>query len=100
MDGSRKQQKKVSFDDEKYRELEQCHNIMADDGIETETVEYNPDLAQVMAQIIVDINTGVTTRGLDFVKVFAQQYMLGKGLKKFGERGENATIQELEQLHK
>ena len=65
-----------------------------------ETIEYNPDLSQVMAQLMVDINTGVTTRGLDFVQVFAQQYILGKGLKKFGQRGEDATIKELEQLHK
>ena len=54
----------------------------------------------VMAQAIADINNSVTRDGIEHAKVFAQQYMLGKGLKKFGERGKEATMKELDQLHR
>ena len=40
---------------------------------------------------MVDINVAITTLGLDIVKSFAQQYMLDAGLKKFGNKGEQAT---------
>ena len=66
----------------------------------SDTVEYNPDLAQMIGQIMVDINSSVTRRGLDIVETFAQQYMLERGLKKFGNEGEKATYKEMEQLHK
>ena len=49
---------------------------------------------------MVDINSAITTRGLDIVESFAQQYMLDAGLKKFGNKGEQATYKEIEQLHK
>ena len=58
------------------------------------------DLAVVIAQIITDINSGVTRHGLELVEGFAQQYLLDKGLKLFGKKGEDATYKEMEQLHK
>ena len=90
----------MSFDDEGLNELEICHNITSVDDTVENHLEYNPNLAAIMGHMIAEINGNVTRRGLEFVQVFAQQYMLGKGLKKFGERGENATYAELEQLHK
>ena len=40
---------------------------------------------------------------MNFVDVgyqsYSQQYQLGKGLKKFGEKGHQASSSELEQLH-
>ena len=65
-----------------------------------ETVEYNPNLAQMIGQLIADINGSMTRRGLDILETFAQQYMLEKGLKKFGDEGEQATYKEMEQMHK
>ena len=49
---------------------------------------------------MVDINGSVTRRGLAIVESFAQQYILEKGLKKFGNKGEQAAYKEMEQLHK
>ena len=63
-------------------------------------VEYTPNLAQVIRQMMVDINGSITRRGLDIVESFAQQYILEKGLKKFGTKGEQAAYKEMEQLHK
>ena len=65
-----------------------------------DTVEYNPNLAQIIGHLIADINGSVTRRGLDILESFAQQYMLEKGLKKFGDKGEQATYKEMEQMHK
>ena len=90
----------MSFEDELQNELEFYHNIITQDGDNLDTIEYNPDLAMVMAQMIVDINNSVTRKGSAFAEVFAQQYMLGKGLKLFGERGTNAAINEVDQLHR
>ena len=42
----------------------------------------------------------MTRRGLDILESFVQQYMLKKGLKKFGGEGEKATYKEMEQMHK
>ena len=73
---------------------------MALGSIANEEIEYNVNLAQIIGQIMVDINSAITTRGLDIVESFAQQYMLDAGLKKFGNKGEQATYKEIEQLHK
>ena len=73
---------------------------MALGNMENEELEYNVNLAQIIGQIMVDINGSVTRRGLDVLESFAQQYMLEKGLKKFGDKGEQATYKEVEQLHK
>ena len=65
-----------------------------------ENVAYDPNLAQIIGQIMVDINGSITRRGLDIVESFAQQYIIEKGLKKFGNKGEQAAYKEMEQLHK
>ena len=43
-----------------------------------------------------DINNRVTTRGASF----AQQFLLHKGLKVFGEHGHEAATKEMDQLHR
>ena len=63
-------------------------------------MENNLNLAQVIGQIMVEINGSITRRGLAIVESFAQQYILEKGLKKFGNKGEQAAYKEMEQLHK
>ena len=57
---------------------------MALGSIANEEIKYNVNLAQIIGQIMVDINGAITTRGLDILESFAQQYMLDAGLKKFG----------------
>ena len=63
---------------------------------DAEVTEYNPQLAMVIARCMADINGKVTAHGASY----AQQYILQKGLKKFKERGSDAAIKELDQLHK
>ena len=58
-------------------------------------MEYNAQLAQVIARMIIDINSSVMTQEASF----SQQYILKKGLKKFGARGSEASKKELNQLH-
>ena len=53
-------------------------------------------MAPVIAVIMNDINNRVTANGAQF----AQQHLLNKGLKVFGERGDQASTKELDQLHR
>ena len=56
------------------------------------TKKYNTNVAPVIAHIITDINEQVTAQGVSF----SQQYMIKKGIKKFGAAGSNAAIKELD----
>ena len=93
-----------------------CHNIMTDDST-CEHVEYSPDKADIIARIMVQIHEGVTEKGFGFIQEhanrtangdaivksafeqYAQQYVYEKGIKLFGERGEQAATKEWDQLH-
>jgi hypothetical protein len=50
----------------------------------------------LFARLMVDIQQKVTKYGA----TFAQQYMLQKGLKVFGDRGREGSTKELDQLHR
>ena len=93
------QPKSVTFDDKLVQQIEQCHNLMAIADSKNNTTEYNTNLAQIIGQVMVDINGAITRRGLEVVESFAQQYILEKGLKKVGGKGEHAIYKEAEQLH-
>ena len=80
--------------------LEACHNLFVEDMSKHDHVEYKTDLSMMIARVITDIHASVQRKGLEFVEVFAQQYILQKGLKVFGNRGEDGAYKELEQLHK
>ena len=84
----------VLFADQKMEMLEQSHNIITDNSHLTE--EYTPQMAMILARLIIDINAKATSKGASF----AQQYPLQKGLKLFKERGVKATTKELDQLIK
>ena len=74
-----------------------CHSLGTPELFpDAEVTEYNPQLAMVIARCMADINGKVTAHGASY----AQQYILQKGLKKFKERGSDAAIKELDQLHK
>ncbi len=49
-----------------------------------------------MARLIEDLNNKVTINGASF----AQQFLLNKGLKLFGQRGHDASLKEMDQLHR
>ena len=83
-------------------ELETEHNIPTQmltlegkDNVET----YSDDLAQVMAHFITEINYRATAMSHHKAKVFAQQHLLPKGLKIFGDRAREAAYKEMDQLH-
>ena len=58
--------------------------------------EYSTDKASLIARFMHEINEKVQRDGMNFI----QQYYLNKGLKKFGARGKEAAISELDQLVK
>jgi len=60
------------------------------------SINYSTELlAPVFAQLIFDINCGVCRHGASF----AQQFIFQNGQKKFGKHGNQAAIDELDQLH-
>ena len=85
-------------------ELEKMHNLCFsqtndnDASVETPSTEdfYTPQSALLIARTIADINMKVQIVGASF----GQQYILPKGLKKFGKQGRDATHKELDQLHR
>jgi hypothetical protein len=90
------EEKKVEFAGMFPAEIEHCHNILADyKGEDPRVVEYTQERAMVAASFINDINQKVTAQGA----TFAQQYLLQRGLKKFGNEGAQAATKELDQLH-
>ena len=69
---------------------EQEHNLFVQSVRKMTRVQYTDFEAVVMAQIIEQVTSKYS---------LAQQYMLHKGLKKFGEAGEQAIGKEVGQLH-
>jgi len=59
------------------------------------SINYSTELAPVFAQLIFNINDGVSRRGASF----AHQFIFQKGRKKFGKRGDQAAFNEFDQLH-
>jgi hypothetical protein len=92
-----KKKKRVSFAEDKMRQLEYCHNL----GVqvkpdEEKIIEYGSNKAMLIARFIQDITMNVSKHGASF----AQQYMLQKELKVFGNKGHEALMKEIDQLHK
>ena len=78
-------------------EIEYCHNLIAQvHPNPNKDVEYKNTHAMLIARCMDDINNRVTTRGASF----AQQFLLHKGLKVFGEHGHEAATKEMDQLHR
>ena len=73
------------------KELEYKHNLFTQ-------VSPNPhaDVEYMIAKTMVDFNFKGTTNEWPF----GQQHILQKGLKLFKDKGHNATIEELDQLHR
>jgi hypothetical protein len=92
-----KRKKRVSFAKDEMRQLEYCHNLVAQVKPDEEmNIEYGSDEVMLIARFIQDITMNVNKHGASF----AQQYMLQKGLKVFGNKGHEASMKEIDQLHK
>jgi hypothetical protein len=78
-------------------QLEQCHNIMGDNDATIASREgfYSEEDTTVMASYIIEIHECANNHRVSF----AQNYILQKGLKKFGDAGAAAASKELDQLH-
>ena len=92
--------KSKPMDLREYEKLEACHNLLVSDNVGCATREYDYTRAMLIARLMTDVNSRVTTTGKPFMRVYGQQYVLQKGLKLFGERGQAGAEKELEQLHK
>jgi hypothetical protein len=89
--------KHVTFDDDEWYKLEQCHNLVAQvPPNPRKDRSYTPQKAMVIARVMSDINSKATIHGASF----AQQYIVQRGLKKFGQRGADAATKEMDQLHR
>ena len=70
----RKETKKVHFEKDKIGEaflaIEECHSSYVDGMSHHNCVEYNTDLAMMIARVITDINGNVQRKGLEFVENF------------------------------
>jgi hypothetical protein len=78
------QKKKVIFESDKDVQSEYCHNIVTQtQPNEVQSKEYSPSGAMLMATLIYDLNIRIVREGASF----AQQYLLNKGLKIFGQKG-------------
>jgi hypothetical protein len=87
-----KKKRRVSFAEDKLRQLEYCHNLVAQVKPDEEMiVEYGSNEAMLIARFIQDITMNVNKHGASF----AQRYMLQKGLKVFGNRGHEASMKEI-----
>jgi hypothetical protein len=79
------------------RSIEQDHLILHQtDRNNDRYFEYEEDIAIVAARTIGLFNCEVSQKGA----LFSQQYILQKGLKKFGEEGRHAATEEHDQLHR
>jgi hypothetical protein len=92
-----RRKKRVSFAKDKLRQLEYCHNLVAQVKPDEEmNIEYGSNEAILIARFIQDITMNVNKHGASF----AQQFMLQKGLNVFGNKGHEASMKEIDQLHK
>ena len=91
------QKRQVTFKADEERQLEYCHNLVVQTKPDpSQSKEYNPQDAMLMARLIYDLNNKVVREGASF----AQQYLLNKGLKVFGQKGHDASMKEMDQLHR
>jgi hypothetical protein len=78
-----KTKRRLSFAEDELRPLEYCHNLVAQVKPDEEmNIEYGSNKAMLIARFIQDITMNVNKHGASF----AQQYMLQKGLKVFGNK--------------
>jgi hypothetical protein len=92
-----KKKRKVTFSEDKLRQLECCFNLVSQLKPDNEqTIEHGSNQTMLIARFKQDITMSINEHGASFV----QQYILQKGLKVFGKQGHNALMNEIDQLHR
>jgi hypothetical protein len=87
------EQKKVNFECDAKQEFEHHHNLITqNEPDEGQSKEYSPSDAMLMARLVYDLNIRVVREGA----LFAQQYLLNKGLKIFRQKGRDASKKEMD----
>ena len=87
----------IEDDQGEMRKLEYSHNLVAQVSPNPgEDVQYGYDFAMLIARTMCELSTRVDVHGASFV----QQYILKKGLQKFGESGKAAATKEMDQLYR
>ena len=97
--GTNNMQHSVAFEDGITPEMEMNHNLITSDLMEHCFVEYEEHLALMMGRIMVGINHAINQTEGGVTKLFAQQYIIKKGLELFKEQGKEAAHKEVGQLH-
>jgi hypothetical protein len=78
-------------------QVEVCHNIICPKPKEPDrSLEYNEEEAAVIAMFMTELHQKIEVGGVSFV----QQYLLHEGLKRFGKKGHEAALKEMDQLDK
>ena len=92
----RQMERELKKELKKYNKLVQKHHLSnAQSNATVLEEEYDAEMAPFIAMIINDINNQSAADGAQF----AQQHLLNKGLKVFGDQGAKASTKELDQLH-
>ena len=68
-------------------------------GVMTEEIEYETKYAIVYAHVMTQIRDRASGILMSHGTQHVVTYSLKKGLEKFGERGRQATLKEMQQLH-
>jgi hypothetical protein len=80
----RQQKKKIIFESDVDVQSKYCPNLVIQTKLnESQSKEYSPLDAMLMARLINNLNNKIVREGASF----AQQYLLNKGLKIFGQKG-------------
>ena len=73
-----------------------CHNLITQlIPNPNEDMVYIPQLVMIIARVMSDIDNKTMAKGVSF----GQQYILQKGLKKFGDRRSKSSAKEMDKLH-
>jgi len=62
-------------------------------------VKYSEEFAYVIAVTMCQMNEGIVFEEKQVGHQFVQTYSLAKGIKKFGERGHEAAVSKVKQIH-
>jgi hypothetical protein len=86
-------EKRVTFKSKPDEQLKHFHNLIGQMKPE-ESKEHQPEEAMSMARLMNDLNVKVMEKGA----CLAQQQLLNKGIKVFGQRGRDASKRKMDQL--
>ena len=78
--------------------MEQTHNVENVEDCLME--EYAEEKAMLIGQLIVRLQHGAQMLGANIFKCYGQQHIYERGLKLFGEEGQDAAVSEMDQMVK